>query len=142
MEKYPAPAIGTTGDVIGQRLLAFVLDSIILSVLGVVLIFPFALLGDAGVLLGTLLLFAVAVVYVFLLEGLYGYTPGKHLMGLVVVKSDGSNCTVGASVVRNLLLIVDQLPFAYLIGIVLLFVTEKNQRVGDLAADTVVVKQR
>ncbi|MFP8955967.1 RDD family protein [Natrialbaceae archaeon A-CW3] len=142
MEKHPAPAMGTNGDVIGQRLLAFVLDSIILSMIAIVVFVPFALLGDAGFFLGTMVIFAISIVYAFLLEGLYGYTPGKQLMGLVVVKSDGSNCTVGASVVRNLLLIIDQLPFAYLIGLALLFVTEDTQRVGDLVADTVVVKQR
>ncbi len=63
-------------------------------------------------------------------------------MGLVVVKSDGSDCTIGASVLRNLALIVDNLPFMYIAGIVLIFVTDENQRVGDLVADTVVVKQR
>jgi uncharacterized RDD family membrane protein YckC len=82
------------------------------------------------------------IVYMFLLEGIYGYTPGKYLLGLVVVKSDGSDCTIGSSVLRNLLLIVDQLPFAYLLGVGLILFTDENQRVGDFVADTVVVKQR
>ena len=141
MEKHPAPQMGTQGNVIGQRLLAFVLDSIILSIVAIAVVVPFALLGDAGMLFGGFLMIILALVYVYLLEGMYGYTPGKYAMGLVVVKSDGSNCTIGASIIRNLLLIVDQLPFAYLIGIALILITDDNQRVGDLVADTVVVEQ-
>lgn len=141
MEKHPAPRKGTEGEAVVERLVAFVLDSIILSVVSVAIIIPGALLGDTGIALFGLLAVVASLAYVLLLEGIYGYTPGKYVMGLVVVKSDGSPCTIGASVIRNLLLIVDQLPFMYLIGIVLLFVTDRSQRVGDLAADTVVVER-
>ena len=82
------------------------------------------------------------LVYGFLLEGLYGYTPGKCLLRLVVVQSDESTCTVGASILRNLLWIVDAFPTANLVAMVLILVTDDNQRVGDLVADTVVVKQQ
>ncbi|WP_255568428.1 RDD family protein [Salinarchaeum sp. IM2453] len=84
----------------------------------------------------------VTLVYGFLLEELYGYTPGKYLLGLVVIKSDGSNCTIGASIVRNLLWIVDALPTFNLVAMVLILLTDDNQRVGDLVADTVVVRQQ
>jgi hypothetical protein len=46
------------------------------------------------------------------------------------------------SSVRNLLRVVDVLPTAYMVGIVTIFVTSRNQRVGDLAAGTVVVRDR
>ena len=142
MDKHPSPLMGSEGSVVGKRLLAFILDSIILSMISVALVVPAFFLGDAVVLLVMMGIFAITIVYVFLLEGLYGYTPGKHAMGLVVVKADGSQCTVGASVLRNLLLIVDQLPFAYLIGLGLIVFTDRKQRVGDLVADTVVVSRR
>lgn len=90
----------------------------------------------------TLVALAVSIVYGFLLEGLYGYTPGKYLLGLVVVKSDGSNYTIGASTLRNLLWLVDSLPTLNLVAIAMIFLTDENQRVGDLVADTVVVRQR
>ncbi|WP_459880258.1 RDD family protein [Halorubrum gandharaense] len=77
-----------------------------------------------------------------MLEGLYGYTPGKYLLGLVVIKSDGSNCTLGASIVRNPLWVVDTLPTGNIVAMVLILVTDENQRVGDLVVDTVVVKQQ
>lgn len=145
MEKYPAPRMGTEEDVIVERFIAFVIDSVLGGIVSVIPVIIGVGLMEASAVLGSLFVLvglAVSIVYGFLLEGMYGYKPGKYLMGLVVVKSDGSNCTIGASIIRNLLLIVDQLPFLYLVGIALIFLTDRNQRVGDLVADTVVVEQR
>ncbi len=142
MDKHPAPQMGSEGTVVGKRLLAFIVDSIILGVLSFAILLPSFFLGDIIGLLAMMVVGVGSLVYVFLLEGIYGYTPGKHVMGLVVVKSDGSQCTMGASIIRNLLLIVDNLPFAYIIGLALILITDRKQRVGDLVADTVVVSQR
>ncbi|WP_049922744.1 RDD family protein [Halopiger djelfimassiliensis] len=142
MEKHPEPRMGTNGNVIGQRMLAFLIDSILLSLLTAV---PFGIgfmLGESFALLMMLVALVISLVYLLLLEGIYGYTPGKYMMGLVVVKSDGSNCTIGASILRNLLRIIDNFPFAYLLGIALMVITDDTQRVGDLVADTVVVERR
>jgi uncharacterized RDD family membrane protein YckC len=142
MKKHPKPQLGTHGDVIWHRILAYFIDSILMGLIWV----AFILIGTVLSEMGSLILIFVGLigtfVYGFLLEGLYGYTPGKRLLGLVVIKSDGSNCTVGASVVRNLLWIVDSLPTANLLAMVLILLTDDNQRVGDLLADTVVVKQQ
>lgn len=141
-QTYPAPQMGTGGSIIGKRLLAFFLDGLIVGIGSAVLMGLGFALGDS---VGFLVWFVVgiaALAYKFVLEGLYGHTVGKYLMGLVVVKSDGSNITMGSSIIRNLLLIVDNLPFAYLVGLALIFITDDNQRVGDLAADTVVVSRR
>lgn len=142
MKKHPTPQMGTHGDVILQRFGAFFLDTILVTVI-------FAVLGGIGLLLGetiamVLLLIAslIAVAYKFVLEGVYGYTIGKYVLGLVVVKTDGTNIGMVDSLIRNLLLIVDNLPTAYLIGIALIFMTDENQRVGDIVADTVVVSSR
>ena len=59
-----------------------------------------------------------------------------------MVKSDGSQCTITASVIRNLAWIIDALPTLNLVAMVSIYLTEKDQRVGDLVADTVVAKQR
>ena len=75
-------------------------------------------------------------------EGIYGQTLGKKLLGIVVVTEDGEDCEVGDAVVRNLLRFVDALPFAYLLGAVVIFVSDEDQRLGDLAADTVVARVR
>ena len=142
MEKHPQPQRGTNGDVIWHRVGAFFIDSILMGLLWVPVILAGAVLGDIGFLVLTFMGLAVTLVYGFLLEGLYGYTPGKYLLGLVVIKSDGSNCTIGASILRNLLWIVDSLPTFNLVAIVSILLTDDNQRVGDLVSDTVVVKQQ
>ncbi|MFC7323651.1 RDD family protein [Halorubrum rutilum] len=127
---------------IWHRVGAFLIDSILMGLLWVPVILAGATPGDIGLLALTFTGLAATLVYGFLLEGLYGYTPGKYLLGLVVVKSDGSNCTIGASVLRNLLWIVDALPTFNLVAMVSILLTDDNQRVGDLVADTVVVKQQ
>jgi uncharacterized RDD family membrane protein YckC len=142
MKKHPTPKLGTSGDVIWHRVLAYVIDSVLMGLIWGVAVLAGTTLGDIGSLLLVLVGVLATLVYGFLLEGLYGYTPGKYLLGLVVVKSDGSNCTVGASILRNLLWIVDALPTANLVAMVLILVTDDNQRVGDLVADTVVVRRQ
>jgi len=108
MERFPQPKLTTTGDVTLQRIVAYLVDSILIAVVGI----PFALvasvLGNTAGILLTLAGLAVILVYVFLLEGLIGYTPGKYLLGLVVVKSDGSRCTIGAALIRNLAWVIQR----------------------------------
>ncbi|GAA0307149.1 putative RDD family membrane protein YckC [Halarchaeum solikamskense] len=142
MEKHPKPQRGTNGDVIWHRVGAYFIDSILMGLIWVAVILAGTPLGDIGFLVLAFAGLVATLVYGFLLEGLYGYTPGKYLLGLVVIKSDGSNCTIGASVLRNLLWIVDALPTLNLVAMVLILLTDDNQRVGDLVADTVVVKRQ
>jgi uncharacterized RDD family membrane protein YckC len=82
------------------------------------------------------------VFYFFLLEGFWdGQTLGKKLFGIKVVKDNGEECTIVASVVRNLLRIIDYLPFYYVLGFIVMAATDKRQRLGDLASSTVVVRE-
>lgn len=88
----------------------------------------------------------------FLLDWLYpvvfeagrrGATPGKRLMGLRVAQASGSPLTVGQAVVRNFLRFIDSLPFfTYAFGTASCLATRRFQRLGDLAAGTVVVYSR
>ena len=142
MEKHPKPQMGTNEDVIWQRVLAYLIDGIIIMPFLIVPILIGTAFGDIGFLMTTFVGLVVIFVYVFLLEGLYGYTPGKYMLGLVVVKSDGSDCTISASILRNLLWLVDQLPGFNLLAMALILLTDDNHRVGDLVADTVVVRQQ
>ena len=71
-----------------------------------------------------------------------GKTPGKRALGIRVLRLDGGPLTFWRALVRNLLRLIDQLPTAYLVGIVVVLATERNQRLGDLAAGTVVVRDR
>jgi uncharacterized RDD family membrane protein YckC len=67
-----------------------------------------------------------------------GRGPGKRAMGLRVVTTRGGPVSFRASVIRNLLRLVDFLPFGYLLGITSVVSTEAGQRLGDIAAGTVV----
>ena len=71
-----------------------------------------------------------------------GRTPGKRLNGLRVVRSDGSPVGFLTSAVRNVMRLVDILPTFYLVGIVSILATARNQRLGDLAAGTLVVREQ
>jgi uncharacterized RDD family membrane protein YckC len=69
-----------------------------------------------------------------------GRTPGKAMNGLRVVRESGAPVTFGTSAVRNVIRIIDLLPGMYLVGITSILVTRRNQRVGDLAAGTLVIR--
>ena len=84
----------------------------------------------------------IGIVYFIVMEALKGATVGKMAMKLQVVKAaDGSAISWMESIIRNVLRIIDALPFLYIIGIILIAVTAKKQRVGDLAAGTIVVRK-
>jgi uncharacterized RDD family membrane protein YckC len=70
-----------------------------------------------------------------------GRTPGKVLNGLRVVRESGAPVTFATSAVRNVLRIVDIIPGNYLVGMTSILVTKRNQRLGDLAAGTLVVRE-
>lgn len=71
-----------------------------------------------------------------------GRTPGKRLNGLRVVRENGSPVGFLTSAVRNVMRLIDILPTLYLVGIVSILATSRNQRLGDLAAGTLVVRER
>jgi len=128
---------------IGIRAAAVIIDSILGLVLFMIVGFfytgslTFQLVGaDAMGLLGawTVLFF----LYFFLMEGYKGQTIGKMVTSIKVVKKDGSPCDMQASFIRNILRIVDG-QFVYVVGAILIAVTDGNQRLGDLAGNTVVV---
>jgi len=127
------------------RALAFFADVvIILVILNLLSVFiaPFvALLGDLGA--GGLFLFQVVFVNCFRLvcELLWrGQTPGKKLFGLRVIDEGGLKLRPLQVVVRNLLGYVDMLPAAYAVGGTVCFLSRRSQRLGDLAAGTVVLR--
>jgi uncharacterized RDD family membrane protein YckC len=68
-----------------------------------------------------------------------GRTPGKRMAGIRIVTTDGSVPATGALLLRNVFRFVDGLPALYIVGLVTSIVTERNQRVGDLAAGTLLI---
>jgi uncharacterized RDD family membrane protein YckC len=95
-----------------------------------------ASLSGAPALILVILLF----LYYIVLEAVLGATLGKLLLGLRVVNVDGSRIGWGASIIRNLLRIIDALPFFYLLGAILIWTSPQRQRLGDRVAKTVVVR--
>lgn len=71
-----------------------------------------------------------------------GRTPGKRWSGLRVLMADGQPVSFAASAIRNLLRIIDEWATALLAGSISILVTKRNQRLGDLAAGTIVVRER
>jgi len=66
-------------------------------------------------------------------------TPGKKTLGLQVLNGDGTPVIWSASLLRNILRTVDFLPLLYGVGLVSMLMSNRFQRLGDLAADTIVV---
>lgn len=71
-----------------------------------------------------------------------GQTPGKRIMRIRVIQQTGRPVGVFESLGRNLTRIIDMLPTFYIIGVIVMFLTRRQQRLGDLVAGTLVVHER
>ncbi|MGE5232440.1 MAG: stage II sporulation protein M [Deltaproteobacteria bacterium] len=140
---------------VGSRLLAAVVDTAILTGVATAAAILVAVLSSYGILprggaggawVAALLVgagFALWNGYFMLFEGLRGgQTPGKRFAGIRVVRDTGHPVTMSAAVIRNLLRIADALPPPYLVGLALVAFHPRAKRLGDLAAGTVVVRDR
>ncbi|HEV7685083.1 MAG TPA: RDD family protein, partial [Acidimicrobiia bacterium] len=133
---------------LGSRLVAAIVDQLIkLAVFLALFVLGGALSGDnaGGFLVAVLVVasFLVFFGYDVAFETLAsGRTPGKRAAGLRVVRLGGEPVGFLASAVRNLLRLVDSLPGIYAVGAVCILFSSRNQRLGDLAAGTLVVRER
>lgn len=122
------------------RAVAFAIDLALRGVIMGVLFMILAFLGQLGIGLGSLLLFAISWWYMVLFEVLrQGRSPGKQWMGLRVVHDNGTPVGWSASLLRNLLRFVDLLPFGYFLGILSCLQHPAFKRLGDIAAGTLVI---
>jgi uncharacterized RDD family membrane protein YckC len=155
----PAPSGYTPpsplGD-LGSRIVAGIVDYIIIGIVAVILsiflIVPWAMtglgmmgtFGAAGWFSGMWgivgIMWLLWLIYFTYFEGTSGQTIGKKFTHIKVIKEDGSKCDFGSALVRNILRIIDHLPFLYILGIILIAATEKKQRLGDMLGKTIVVK--
>jgi len=89
---------------------------------------------------GLALWLGVSILYHTLLEWRWGKTLGKYLVSIKVTRPDGSSPSLLSSLLRNLLRLIDWLPFFYLIGIVTIAVSGSDRRLGDRVGNTIVVR--
>lgn len=81
--------------------------------------------------------------YFTLFEGFWnGQTPGKRLAKIRVIQQDGRQITLFESMTRNLIRVIDWIPGFYLVGVISMLCTQRHQRLGDLAASTIVIHER
>jgi uncharacterized RDD family membrane protein YckC len=142
---------------IGNRFLACALDHAIQILALILAIIIFALAAktanyDPSLDDAPKWLVAVLIVVLFLIQSCYfaffewrwnGQTPGKHWLKLRVIREDGRPITFWEAAVRNLLRLFDMMPgLFYSVGLISVFINTRDQRVGDLVAGTVVVRER
>ena len=95
---------------------------------------------DLAVAVATLGYFTVSIGYGIIMEWAWrGQTLGKRLVGLRVVDVQGLRLQFHQIVLRNLLRFVDMIPAFYLVGGLACYFNRRAQRLGDLAANTIVV---
>ncbi len=132
---------------IGSRFVAALFDFLIQGTLLVAAGFITGVFGGQESLLGTGLFaisfFVIWFGYNVLFEvRSHGQTLGKGWTGLRVVRTGGLPVTFLPSCVRNVMRLIDILPLFYGIGMTSIFFTTRNQRLGDLAGGTLVVRDR
>lgn len=118
----------------------------ILLILTAILTAGFSMIGDdktaSGMAMGILLLGMCLLDWIYSVAfeaSPRGATPGKQAFGLKVRQPSGAPITLSQAVVRNLIRIIDLLPFGGTVGLISCLLTRRFQRLGDLAADTVVI---
>ena len=145
IDRHPGPRTDEMPGVLGSRFEALFLDALV--VVAVVFVFGYVAgtligLSGGGGLSGVIAVVfgspVVLLLYQTVFEGYYGRTVGKAARGLVVVTEDGEPVSWSGAILRNVLRLIDALPALYIIGIVAAFVSDHNQRLGDIVGSTVV----
>jgi len=138
---------------VGSRMAAAILDSILLYLSLLLLALVGGNVFGAGLgVAGSWFLAVIILLFYGLIWGYFaafeawngGRTPGKQALGIRVVMDTGRPVTVGAAVVRNLVRLLDcYFPFLPILpALLLMFINKSNKRLGDMAAGTIVVRDR
>jgi uncharacterized RDD family membrane protein YckC len=128
---------------VGLRAVAAIIDTALLFIVGYLIALVTGDTSAEGFHLSGVPFFiwlVIALAYYIVMEAQSGATLGKRLIGLKVVKLEGgASLDWQASIVRNVLRLIDGL-FFYLIGAIVVWTSAKKQRLGDKVAGTVVVR--
>ena len=137
-----------------NRAVAIIIDTLILWVVMFIIAIPLGLqammmgamtnpmaaaqLAGASMIVGVLGI-VIGLGYFVYFEGTTGQTIGKRIVNIKVVRKDGKPMTYMDALIRTVLRIIDGLVF-YLVGLIVILASKERQRVGDMAAKTIVVK--
>ena len=121
------------------RALAWTIDLLLRAVVLAIIALTAAALRQFGAGIILLSAFLIEWLYPAWFEATWGSTPGKRAFGLVVLNEDGTPLRWSASLTRNLLRAVDFLPALYFAGFVTMVMNRDFKRLGDFAANTLVV---
>jgi len=125
---------------LAPRSLAWLVDALIKFALFMIASIVLGFLGDLGTGVFLVSAFLLLWFYNVLFEVFnHGATPGKKALGLRVTNINGTPVGWSGSLIRNLIRAVDTLPGCYAFGCISVLVSDRFQRLGDLAAGTVVV---
>lgn len=150
---------------IGNRFLAVAIDHLLQFILLIIVILLFSSVISTGSLFSSEFesglsetpkwLIALLLIIIFLVWWGYftffewfwhGQTPGKKLLRLRVVREDGRPITLWEAITRNLLRLLDSAPGfgipIYSVGLITIFLSTKDQRIGDIFAGTLVIRER
>lgn len=133
-----------------QRCLAVTVDTVLLLIPTIYIMlykmaqisftdFPVIALSVVGKF--AVVFLVIKFIYFSVLEGFYGVTLGKWILGLRVARTDMSSCGMKSSLLRNSARLIDGLLFG-LVGAFVISNTDRSQRIGDLMAQTVVIESR
>jgi len=139
---------------IGSRFIAILVDSLILGAALIIFIFLGVFITTAlgnfgaksaswGVGIVLLILFLLFWGYFALFEAFNnGRTPGKRVAKIRVIHQSGRGINFAEALARNLVRVIDYLPGFYGVGIAAMFMSKRSQRLGDMVAGTLVVRER
>jgi uncharacterized membrane protein SpoIIM required for sporulation/uncharacterized RDD family membrane protein YckC len=157
----PVPsATGVDASVVlagpGARAIAFVIDYLISTGLAIVWVLAstlaifreldFEFRSDEDMVWYLLIAIPAVIIYSLyhlILEPLMqGRTPGKRMTGLRLLTPEGQVPGIGALITRNLFRLIDSMPLFYVVGLLFVMFNRRHQRLGDLAAGTVLAVDR
>jgi uncharacterized RDD family membrane protein YckC len=155
-----APPAAPETKVVGRRIAAFLVDNVVMVVLILLCETPYVLvllnldpafyervpalvlIAIISALYSMVVLLGVTIGYYALLEGYRGQTFGKMLFGLEVIREEtGAVPGPKAAALRAVMLLLADAQFLGVVGLSVILLSEKRQRIGDMAAGTLVIRK-
>ncbi|MGZ4851629.1 MAG: RDD family protein [Halobacteriota archaeon] len=149
-----AHSVETPYQGVAIRFVQYLIDAIILGIVSSFVTVPFRSSVSVNTTTGTVsigpgygfgiaIAFIIELLYFTLLSGRYAQSVGMMAVRIKVVReADFGKISYGAALARTIFLLIDAIPFVipYLIGAILIWSSDKKQRLGDRVARTVVIK--